>query len=263
MGGYRVPEKCTIRNIKCFEEITLDFRNPDGGIRLWNVLIGENGTGKTTLLQAIAIALLGEKAASVLLPRPRGWVRTGAVKGEIAAMILPEENLQSFDIEDEQSLSHPLSVKYEIEESKEIGTNISELKDGAFSRRSATQRDCNLQSSISYGWLAAGYGPFRRLQGGSEHTQEIAGSKNRESRFVTLFFEDAALTDCVEWLMRLDHARRDDTDPYYQQQSTNILETVRGILNDDLLPQGVYLDAINSQGVFFKLHIRKRCLFLI
>jgi ABC-type polysaccharide/polyol phosphate transport system ATPase subunit len=57
-------EKCTIRNIKCFEEITLDFRNPDGSIRLWNVLIGENGTGKTTLLQAIAIALLGEDDVS-------------------------------------------------------------------------------------------------------------------------------------------------------------------------------------------------------
>lgn len=53
-------ERCTVRNIKCFEDISLDFRNPDGSTRLWNVLIGENGTGKTTLLQAIAIALMGE-----------------------------------------------------------------------------------------------------------------------------------------------------------------------------------------------------------
>src|SRR5438128_11722307 len=82
-------QECTIRDIKCFEEIKLDFRNPDGSIRLWNVIIGENGTGKTTLLQAIAIALLGQKAASVLLPRPSGWGRAGAPMGEIEAIILP------------------------------------------------------------------------------------------------------------------------------------------------------------------------------
>ncbi len=78
-------EACTVRNVKCFAEITLDFRNPDGSIRLWNVLIGENGTGKTTLLQVLALALMGEKAASVLVPRPTGWVRSGATQGEIAA----------------------------------------------------------------------------------------------------------------------------------------------------------------------------------
>lgn len=36
-------EKCTIHNIKCFEDVSLDFCNPDGSIRQWNVLIGDNG----------------------------------------------------------------------------------------------------------------------------------------------------------------------------------------------------------------------------
>lgn len=62
----------TVRQVKGFADVTLDFQQPDGSIRLWNVIIGENGTGKTTLLQAIAMALAGEKAASVLLPRPSG-----------------------------------------------------------------------------------------------------------------------------------------------------------------------------------------------
>ena len=117
-------EKCTIRNIKCFEEITLDFRNPDGSIRLWNVLIGENGTGKPTLLQAIAIALLGEKAASVLLPRPQGWVRTGAVKGAIAATMYPgpgDFEMAEAGTEAARRPGQHLDVSYEITEKTSRG----------------------------------------------------------------------------------------------------------------------------------------------
>lgn len=44
----------TIKNYKCFEDETIDFNTPDGneGSGL-NILIGENGNGKTTILESI------------------------------------------------------------------------------------------------------------------------------------------------------------------------------------------------------------------
>ncbi len=77
--------KFTLRQVKSFADVTLDFQQPDGTVRLWNVIIRKNGTGKTMLLQAMTLA--GEKAASVLLPRPSGWVRIEALSGEIEVMI--------------------------------------------------------------------------------------------------------------------------------------------------------------------------------
>lgn len=248
-------QQCTIRNIKCFDNITLDFRNPDGGIRLWNVLIGENGTGKTTLLQAMAMALMGEKAASVLLPRPQGWVQSGAPAGEIAATILGghfDLEVAWANTEAGQRLGMPLELRYQIIEGKSSTTNNG----GATIREQIApdfERLSHARSPESIAWFAAGYGPFRRLSGGSEQVREIMSSESyrREARFVTLFREDAALSDCADWLMQLDYARRDETNPD-QQRDADLLESVQATLNDYLLPENVRLASINSQGVFFR-----------
>jgi ABC-type multidrug transport system ATPase subunit len=45
----------TLENVRCFgPEQTLDLSDGDGRPAQWTVLLGDNGTGKTTLLQAIA-----------------------------------------------------------------------------------------------------------------------------------------------------------------------------------------------------------------
>jgi len=246
-------ERCRIRNIKCFEDVALDFRNPDGTVRLWNVLIGENGTGKTTLLQAIAIALLGEKAASVLLPRPRGWVRTDTTKGEIAATFHPG-NLDMIvtwaDTETSRDQDKPLEVSYEIEP-----TDASLQDDEAAIRETTAdlirEKLRTARRSMPTAWFAAGYGPFRRLGGGTEHASRIGETNTREARFVTLFLEGAALSDGEAWLMDLDYARRDDSDEEQRQRSESLLKLIWETLNDNLLPEGVQLRVITSRGVFF------------
>lgn len=49
----------TISHMKRIEELHLDFVEADGAPRMWTVLIGENGTAKTTVLQAVAMAAAG------------------------------------------------------------------------------------------------------------------------------------------------------------------------------------------------------------
>lgn len=249
-------ERCRIRNIKCFEDIELNFRNPDGSIRLWNVVIGENGTGKTVLLQAIAIALLGEKAASVLLPRPRGWVRSGADAGTIEATILPgsfDSEAAWLNTEAGQQLGTPIRVSYEIRE----GTRGNSPDEGATIRETTREShqerlDSVARSPISAAWLAAGYGPFRRLSGSTDWQSTIRKSYDREARFVTLFREDVALSDCEEWLMKVDYARKDDANPDLQERNKLLYNTIETTLNEYLLPDGVRLHTVSPQGVFFQ-----------
>ncbi len=83
-------ERLGLRNIRTFRGDTLSFIHPDKVFRApgeppelhqhrlpkpnlpnVNLLLGENGSGKTTVLQAIALASLGPAAAIARLPVPR------------------------------------------------------------------------------------------------------------------------------------------------------------------------------------------------
>jgi len=55
-----------IHNIRCFDDITFEFEN-NGKPILWTTLLGDNATGKTALLRAIAIGLCDESSAAGLL----------------------------------------------------------------------------------------------------------------------------------------------------------------------------------------------------
>ncbi len=53
-------ESIKIQNLKRLRDFELKFTSNDGAPRMWSVLIGENGTGKSSILQAIALAAAGK-----------------------------------------------------------------------------------------------------------------------------------------------------------------------------------------------------------
>ncbi|HSN97099.1 MAG TPA: AAA family ATPase [Candidatus Nanopelagicales bacterium] len=56
-----------LRGLKRIEALDLDFKDADGSPRPWTVIIGRNGTAKTTILQAIALAAAGGFRANSLV----------------------------------------------------------------------------------------------------------------------------------------------------------------------------------------------------
>ena len=54
-----------IKHMKRIADLALDFEH-DGKPRMWTVLIGENGTAKTTILQSIALAAAGGRQVNTL-----------------------------------------------------------------------------------------------------------------------------------------------------------------------------------------------------
>jgi hypothetical protein len=55
-----------IQRLKLLRDLELSFVDPNGKPRMWTVLIGENGTGKTSILQAIAMAAAGRLQVNTL-----------------------------------------------------------------------------------------------------------------------------------------------------------------------------------------------------
>ena len=74
----RLIERVVIRNFRVIEELDLSLTPPATDQAPWLMIIGENGTGKSTILQAIALTLVGERERTALGVDPAELVRHGA-----------------------------------------------------------------------------------------------------------------------------------------------------------------------------------------
>lgn len=94
-----------VQRLKLLRDLRLDFTAPDGEtIRKWTVIIGRNGTAKTSLLQAVALAAAGGLQVNTLAGRSIGHLRDRRSAD-------PMEIEATFDFVDEQThpALHPLS----------------------------------------------------------------------------------------------------------------------------------------------------------
>ena len=74
-GVKCIPQFSQIRleGIKCFlREQVIDFAQPSRDKPSWTLVLGDNGTGKSTLLRCIALCLCDETSASGLLRERQG-----------------------------------------------------------------------------------------------------------------------------------------------------------------------------------------------
>ena len=119
--------------------------------------------------------------------------------------------------------------------------------DGSAKQKGDLTKDRKLLQQTAYvedqhGWLACGYGPFRRLSGGAEYANQIVARQRRSARFVTLFREDAALTNATSWLLELHSAAREEP------KEGRKLAVVKQAISERLLPEPTEL-AVNTRTV--------------
>ncbi len=80
----RFVRRVELYNVKGIRQLSLDLAGPREQYAPWTMILGENSTGKSTLLQAVALALVGEKARKALRVDPASFVRhrcrTGSVR---------------------------------------------------------------------------------------------------------------------------------------------------------------------------------------
>lgn len=196
----------SLNNVKCFSDISLSFEGENGDIRKWTLLLAENGTGKSTLLKAIALVTSGSDAIADLLGEPSDWIRYEAQDCEISAVLVTKER-----------------------EERQIDLRI-ESKD--------TRADVIVKNRKNLAWLddslnrnkkdyfVLGFGASRRLNTvKSRRAKTSLFSNNRAQCVATLFDPDAATTSIDSWAMDLDYLK-----------NRVGLETVRLVLSN-LLPE--------------------------
>ena len=78
-----------IQNLRSLEQVELSFASAEdpNKVRKWTMLLAENGTGKTTLLRAIALVTAGSDALAGLVGDIDSWIRNGAEHASIEAQL--------------------------------------------------------------------------------------------------------------------------------------------------------------------------------
>ena len=188
-------EKLRVLDFKCFDHAEASFVHPKSVLapapfatfNNVNVLLGNNGAGKTSILRAVALGAL----APVLQAsgfRPVGYVRrAGAVMPGNVAMI----ELNGVVDENWITLDKPLNCHIVARGSQEVLTPVSGYE--------AVQE--NLFNDEWSGFFVLGYGATRRVEA-QESYDPVARLKSRGRRFVrvgSLFEEHFSIPPLGAW----------------------------------------------------------------
>jgi energy-coupling factor transporter ATP-binding protein EcfA2 len=237
--------KVSLRNIRGFEALDFELARSDGKYSSWTVFTGDNGSGKSTLLKAIAVGLVGKDTARSLQLSFHRWIRDGTAQEESSIqleIVRCEEDDALTDPGQKPSDHFPAKIAFE-NGSKE--TTLRKAKpSGKYQKYSTPER--TIWSLDADGWFSCSYGPFRRVFGASpEATRQMVAPATE--RFVTMFQEAASLAEVDQWMRLLKHKELENKDADREQ-----LALVLELLRDDLMPNRITVDRVDSDGLWLK-----------
>ncbi|MBS9387326.1 MAG: AAA family ATPase [Dolichospermum sp. BR01] len=237
-----------IKNIKGFTEQTISFDNKNKPYK-WITLLGENGVGKSTLLQAIALLLAGPDAAKKLMISPQNWVRNDLEYGQLTATIQKNNDDEGMmQNKGRNKFSYDYSYFFIGDKNTRIGKdNYPANTLNAKKSETIEWLRTNAFTLDSQGWFAAGYGPFRRLsrtEGNPVRLGELK-RKNREDNFTAQFIENEALSTFQEWMVFLDYRIAKNPDDSKSKEMRRLGE--EAII--ELLPGNIKIDQVTNDGI--------------
>lgn len=242
----------TLSNIKCFRDEKIPFTGYNKtGTRAkpysWITLLGENGVGKSTLLQALALLLAGPEGAKELLPRPTGWVRDSSIPGKISTVLYQQKgDIGVFPSKNKKTIfpyayfiTGDKPVKVKVGKVQEIYTEPALIEEPS---ENLSWLRINAFSSHTKGWFAVGYGAFRRLTRISQAPNPGLEPLKRSSNFNTQFHEDKPLSTFEQWMSHLEFRKMK------QDKKAEKMQDIGKKVIEKLLPGDTKISGITIDG---------------
>jgi energy-coupling factor transporter ATP-binding protein EcfA2 len=230
--------KISLKNIRGFKSLEFDLDRGNGEYAGWTVFTGSNGSGKSTLLKAIAFCLVPPRARFILQANnPYYFSRKCSYDTacHISLYFAP------YSIDDEELGNEFVKKNFGFREGVSFPSNGKGIieSSGIFVSHEA-------HGKVLKGWFSCGYGPFRRISAPKENVEQIQKTKDTE-RFATLFFEGATLSEVDPWLTQLRFQQLEGS-----KSAGDQLDSFLDLVRDSLLPDGFFVDRVDSQGLWLK-----------
>ena len=230
----------TVENVRCFgPKQTLRLHDAEGRPAPWTVLLGENGVGKTTLLECLAR----------LQPEP--FADPGATGRGVPRMMHPAYGAAQWESYIRRG-ARERSARRDLREPPEAAFIGCELLYGArLSDRTGGQVTDELYSAalatdsgVSAQHHTVDYARLRGLvcygYGAARHVGRPSLTENGADRSASLLAEQAPLPDPEEWLLQADYgaivAARDDQGAaqHRERYHQRVVEALRKVLPKDV-----------------------------
>lgn len=241
-------EEVSLENIKCFGSISLRLGTTKEAHR-WVTLLGENGGGKSTILQALGLLLAGPEGAQQLTGgrRLEGWLNDEERAGKISTRIHKDEvDPGTFG---EEAKRKKFGYTFHVTGRKRV-----EIRNKQYSEPSVVENTDKILTWLRRnafvpkveGWFACGYGPFRRLS--RSHGRRVVPTlltPDRYSNFQTQFDEDEPVSSFEQWMVILDYQIAKNGDSGYRAQRLRDMG-IQAI--NALLPKDAQFDSVDENG---------------
>jgi len=166
-----------VKNFKGFDDLHFSFVKENGEVRKHTVLLGENGTGKSNLLKAIALITASPDAILELLKQPNEWIKQG-------------EN--TCTIEATTSYGHNLKLTW----------NRGEKPSQIVTQNLKNTAEISHFNSL---YQVYAYGASRKLSFFNELSFDLKQNYEYAQNVANLFDNDHILYPITKWLIDLDY----------------------------------------------------------
>ena len=231
--------RLTIRNIRAISQLELSLA--DDECAGWHVLLGENGSGKSTCVRALATLLMGAVNAHASRQDWSSWLRDREPTGGVTAKIKQHPRRDRW-VGQGKTAAGPIYPRTEIAGNGDAaGLNGPRSPKIEFSGRH-TKRSIWGDGA---GWFSASFGPFRRFLGGDPDVDRLYYSHPRLAPHLSALGEHVALGESLRWLRELQTRALEHE--YEARRTKNaVVDFINGA---DLLPYDARIEEVTSAGI--------------
>lgn len=230
-------QRLTIENLRSIRRFELRLKQ--GKSAGWHVILGDNGAGKSTVVRALALALMGQSNAHATRQDWSRWLAEGCDSGHVsvALSVHEEDGWTGQGRTSKQPITAKASITAETEGSRYNGHQATIECTGPRAARTIWGN--------GDGWFSASFGPFRRFTGGDPDLDRLFVTHPRLASHLSAFGENVALRESLLWLKDLQ-VRKLEMD----HDAEAIQDAVVSFINEaDLLPHGARIEGVTSERV--------------
>jgi predicted ATPase len=213
-------QQVDISHIRSIERFRMTFEKPAG----WHVVIGDNGSGKSTVIRSLALAMLNVAEVNAARQNWDEWLQRNQEFGTIDVLIAPDKQHDAAIPRLQNRVTFQRLSLHKRDNSRDIEHNVTLLEiifrgrkvfdknvlDSPFSDSASLYTGMAPpptpatppvpQNAYLPAWFSVAYGPFRRFTGGSEEKEKLFKTNPHLGAHLSAFGEDVALTEALAYL---------------------------------------------------------------